>query len=511
MYQIINFLGGLGLFLYALSLLESSIKNLGLKKLKEFVKKHTNSVYGGILVGFIVTAIIQSSSATTIIVLALVGAGIMPLKNSIGVILGANIGTTVTAWIVTILGFKFDIMFLANPVLAIGALGYLLTENKNYKNVFLFFIAFGLVFIGLEFMKDGMKEIANNIDLSDFKNYNPIFYLLLGIVITAIIQSSSATTAITLTATASGVIDYKTALLIIIGANIGTTVTAWLGSIGRDANKKRVALIHTVFNLITGIIVLILLNPLSKFTLYLSQNDYLIAISLFHTIFNVLGVIAIFPFVNMLEKLSIKTIKDKPVIVTKYITNIDTTMPEIANEALYKELKRFIKKSLKFYLHTFKISSKAFKDKKYLNLFIEYDTDREYKYLKKLSSEIEKVALEVNNDEILKTLYNITISNKQIKDISHNIDEFLFDDNEYLKEYITELRVKLINFAKEFYEWYKNGGDKPVFKPITRDIALAIKNNKIRPYMSITLLNVNYYINKALENITNIPNNKANT
>ncbi|GAB6074558.1 Na/Pi cotransporter family protein [Nautilia lithotrophica] len=510
MHQFLNFIGGLGLFLFALSLLESSIKNLGLKKLKDFVKKHTSSVYGGILVGFIVTAIIQSSSATTIIVLALVGAGIMPLKNSIGVILGANIGTTVTAWIVTILGFKVKIMLFANPLLAIGALGYLLIDNKKYRNIFLFFIAFALVFIGLEFMKESMKEIAHNINLADFRQYNFVFYLILGIIITAIIQSSSATTAIALTATASGIIDYKTALLIIIGANIGTTITAWLGSIGRDSNKKRVAFIHTIFNLTTGIIVLVILNPLSKFTLYLSKNDYLIAISLFHTIFNVLGVLIILPFVNILEKLSKKIIKDKPIIVTKYITNIDTSMPEIVNEALNKELKRFVKKSLKFYLHTFKISSKAFKDEKYLNLYIDYDTDEEYKYLKKLSSEIEKVALEVNNDEILKTLYNITISNKQIKDISHNIDEFLFDDNEYLKEYISELRNKLINFAKEFYEWYKNGGEKPTYKPITRDIALAIKNDKISPYISITLLNVNYYINRALENLINIPNHRNN-
>ena len=501
---ILNFLAGLGIFIFAMSLLEESLKSLGFKKLKELIKTYTTNIYSAIFTGFVTTAIIQSSSATTIIVLALVGAGIMPLKSAMGIVFGANIGTTVTAWLVTLLGFKIKITLLSNPFLIIGSLGFLLVENKRYKNVFLFMVAFGLVFTGLEFMKESMKEIANAIDLSKYQNYNIFFYILLGSLITAVIQSSSATTAIALTAVAEGVIEYKIALLIIIGANIGTTITAWLGSIGRDYNKKRVAFIHTIFNVITAFIVLIILNPLSAFTLFLASNDYLIAISLFHTIFNILGVIAILPFTNYLEKFAKSIFKEKPLIVTKYITNIDTSLPEIVNEALKKELKRFIKKSLKFYLHTFKISSKAFKEEKYLELFIDYDIEKEYNILKKLSSEIEKVALEVNNDEILKILYKITLSNKQIKDIAHNIDEFLFDDNEFLKKYILEIRKKLLNFAKDFFEWFKDSGKKPEFKEITIDIALAIKKNKIDPYTSITLLNVNYYINNAIKNLMDI-------
>lgn len=362
-------------------------------------------------------------------------------------------------------------------------------------------VAFGLVFIGLDFMKDSMKEVANNFDLSAYQNYNIFFYIGLGIIITTIIQSSSATTAIALTAVATGVIEYKVALLLVIGANIGTTITAWLGSIGGSSDKKRVAFIHTIFNLSTGIIVILLLNPLSKWTLNFAENDYLIAISLFHTIFNILGVVVMIPFIGLLEKGAKKFIKDKKVIVTKFITDIDISMPEIVNEALQKEMKLFIKKSLKFYLHTFKISSKAFKDKKYLEEFIDYDIENEYKYLKRLSSEIEKVALDVNNDEVLKLLYCITISNKQIKDIYHNVDEFLFDENLYLTEYIFEIRNKLVIFAKEFYEWFKNGGEKPEFEEITRDIAVAIKNNEISPYLSITLFNVNNYVNKAIKNL----------
>jgi len=504
MYQLLTFFSGLGLFLFSLSLLEESIKNLGLKKLKELVKNYTSGVAGGIVTGFLITAAIQSSSATAIIVLALVGAGIMPLKNAIGVIFGANIGTTVTAWLVTLLGFKINISLLSDPLIAVGAVGYLLSEKRKYKNLFLFVTAFGMVFIGLDFMKESMKILAHSIDLREFQNYNPFFYLVLGILITALIQSSSATTAIALTACAENVISYKIALLLIIGANIGTTVTAWLGSIGKDANKKRVALIHTVFNLITAAVVLIIFTPLSLLTLKISNGDYLIALSLFHTVFNVLGVMVMLPFVSILEKISYKAIKDKRTKITKYISDIDTSMPEIVNEALKKELARFIKKSLKFYLHTFKISSKAFKDEQYLNEYLEYDTREEYEFLKNLSSEIEKTALEVNNDEILKTLYSITVSNKQIKDISHDIDEFLFDDNDFLKEYVSEMRLKILTFAKEFYEWFKNGGEKPSYKPITRDITLAIKHGKITPYFSIILLNVNYYVNTAMKNLENL-------
>ena len=501
MYNIINFLGGLGLFLFAMSLLENSIRNLGMKKLKNFVSKYTSNVFSSILVGLIVTAIIQSSSATTIIVLALVGAGVMPLRNSIGVIFGANIGTTVTAWLVTLLGFKVKIALFANPLVAVGALGYLLIENKKYKNIFLFMIAFGLVFIGLEFMKDSMKDVANSFDLSAYQHFNLFLYIGLGILITTIIQSSSATTAIALTAVASGIISYQVALDIVIGANIGTTITAWLGSIGGSGDKKRVAFIHTIFNLATGVIVLIILNPLAELTLNLAENDYLVAVSLFHTIFNILGVIVMIPFVGLLEKGAKKFIKDKKVIVTKFITEIDTSIPEIAEEALKKEITRFVKKSMKFYLHTFKISSKSFKDEKYLSMFIDYDIETEYKNLKLLSSEIEKVAIEVNDEESLKFVYQIALSNKQIKDIYHNIDEFLFDDNQFLKDYVLEIRKKLIRFAKEFYEWVKNGGEKPEFEEITRDIAVAIKNGEISPYLSITILNVNNYINGAIKNL----------
>ena len=500
---IIGFLGGLGLFIFAMSLLEDSIKNLGMKKLKDFIQRFTSNIFSSILVGFLVTALIQSSSATTIIVLALVGAGIMPLKNSIGIIFGANIGTTATAWLVTLLGFKVKIALFANPLVAIGALGYLIVENKKYKNMFLFMVAFGLVFIGLEFMKDSMKEISNSIDLSLYQGYNVLWYVLLGSVITIIIQSSSATTAIVLTAIASSIISYEVALSLIIGANIGTTVTAWLGSIGGSSDKKRVALIHTIFNLTTGILVLLILKPLSKFTLDLANDDYLIAISLFHTIFNVLGVLVMLPFVSILEKVVKKVIKDKKIIVTKFITDIDTSMIEITNEALQKELKRFIKNSLKFYLHTFKISSKSFKDKKYLNLFIDYDIEKEYKTLKQLSAEIERVALEVGNEQVLKMVYNISLSNKQIKDIYHNIDEFLFNDNRYLKEYILEIREKIVVFAREFYEYFKDSTKEPSFTEITRDIAVAIKNGEISPYLSITLLNVNEYINRAIRNLSN--------
>ena len=498
---IIGFLGGLGLFIFAMSLLEDSIKNLGMKKLKDFIQKFTSNIFSSILVGFLVTALIQSSSATTIIVLALVGTGIMPLKNSIGIIFGANIGTTATAWLVTLLGFKVKIALFANPLVAIGALGYLIVENKKYKNMFLFMVAFGLVFIGLEFMKDSMKEISNSIDLSLYQGYNILWYVLLGSIITIIIQSSSATTAIVLTAIASSIISYEVALSLIIGANIGTTVTAWLGSIGGSSDKKRVALIHTIFNLTTGILVLLILKPLSKFTLNLANDDYLIAISLFHTIFNILGVLVMLPFVSILEKGVKKFIKEKKLIVTKFITDIDTSMVEITNEALQKELKRFIKNSLKFYLHTFKISSKSFKDKKYLNLFIDYDIEKEYKTLKQLSAEIEKVALEVGNEKVLKMVYNISLSNKQIKDIHHNIDEFLFNDNKYLKEYILEIREKMIIFAREFYEYFKHSTKEPIFTEITRDIAVAIKNKDISPYLSITLLNVNEYINRAIRNL----------
>jgi phosphate:Na+ symporter len=508
MSDIILFSGGIGLFIFGMLLLEESLKSIGSSKIKVLVEKYTNNIFGAVIVGVLVTALIQSSSAITLIVLALVSAGVMPLRNAMGIILGANLGTTATAWLITILGFKVKILVLANPAIAIGAFGYMFVKNPKMKMFFMSLVGFGMMFVGLDFMKDSMNEYAKNIDLTAFKAYGVFLFIIVGALLTAVIQSSSATTAITLTAFANGIISLEESFAFVVGANIGTTITAWFGAIGSSADKKRLALYHTIFNLVTAVAAFFVIKYLTPQILKLSGYDGLLAISLFHTIFNLIGIVLMLPFVNMFLKLLQKLFYKKDRI-TKYITDLTEEDEEsIRKEALQKELHRFTKKSLEFYLRVLKVPKKALKDEKQLeNRTVSIDIENSYQKLKTLGSTIEDFAIKLNDTEALNRIFNITSSNKSIKDISLNIEEFSHSDNKYIQEYFLAIRQNITKFSIDYYRFMKNGGEIPLFKSETIDISTAVKKNEISPYISITILNVNRNIELAFERLINIKEN----
>ena len=232
-------LAGLSLFLYGMFHLEDSMKQQEGRAFKLFLKKHTKNKLSAIFSGTFVTAILQSSSIVNLMVLSFVGAGILSMRNALGVVLGANIGGTVSSWLVALLGFKVDMGAATMPIIGIAGIGLVIfKENKNYYNICRFILGFGLLFMGLDFMKQSMDSAMLNFDFKPYLKYHKIVFLLIGFVITALIQTSAATIVIVLSALNAKIIPLETAVVVVLGAELGTTLKVIIGAIGGIAAKK---------------------------------------------------------------------------------------------------------------------------------------------------------------------------------------------------------------------------------------------------------------------------------
>ena len=338
---IINLMGGLGLFLYGMNLMADGLQKSAGAKLKRIIELLTSNVIMGVLVGALVTAIIQSSSATTVMVVGFVNAGIMTLPQAIGVIMGANIGTTITAQIVSL-----DIGGLAPMTLGIGIVLYLFAKSSKTKHIAEILIGFGILFTGMDFMKDAVKP------LSEFKGFTdalvsfghqPILGILLGFGITAIVQSSSASMGMLLALSSQGLIPLASALPILYGENIGTCVTSLISSIGASKNARRAATMHLVFNVIGTILFMIVLTkPITMIVTHLDPNDVSRQIANSHTLFNVINVLILLPFSKLIVKLTMKLVPEKgdEIEESKVVQFIDDRMiatPSIALSNTAKE------------------------------------------------------------------------------------------------------------------------------------------------------------------------------
>ena len=333
-------LAGLGIFLFGMFLLEEGIHTLSGRAFQRMLRRFTDKPIKAVLTGTTATAVLQSSSAVSLMVLAFVGAGVLAMSNAIGVIIGSNLGTTFTAWIVATVGFKLDIEAFALPFIGIGGLGLIfLGKNRKYAAICRLLTGFGFLFMGLEYMKVAVSTYTESVGSDFFEGIHPLLFLLFGFLLTAVTQSSSASLAIILSAVHAGIADLFPAALFVIGANIGTTITVMLGSVGSSISKKRVASSHFLFNWITGIVTFLLLPVLLRlvdFMLYAS-DDPVTEVALFHTVFNLLGVLLFLPFTGKLGDWVIRLYPDKTDENTRYISDVPAKVGEAGAEALRKE------------------------------------------------------------------------------------------------------------------------------------------------------------------------------
>ena len=383
--NVLSVLGGLAMFLYGMALMSDGLQKSAGDRLRAFMAKMTSNAFKRVLTGTVVTCLVQSSSATTIMVVSFVNAGLLTLGNAIGVIMGANIGTTLTAWI-TSLGFSVNIALFAVPMMAFGYVMYS-SKKASLKNVGQFLMGFAVMYVGLTFMKDCSNAILGQYQtgmMSFFGSINGfgfgsiILFLIAGAILTIVLQASSATMAITMLLAASGLIDFKLAVAMVLGENIGTTITANIAAAVANTSAKRAARAHTIFNIIGVVWVLAIFGPIVKLiciimeslgffnpmeasaqlaaiagsgesvaaeTMEMYKNSLLYGIAMLHTLFNVTNTMVLIWFTPLIEKAVVWLVKEPKgeaeVFRLKYISGGPLSTAELSLKEAQLEIIHF--------------------------------------------------------------------------------------------------------------------------------------------------------------------------
>lgn len=331
--------GGIGLFLLGMSLMTDGLMATGTRTVRALMGRVTRSRWAAVGAGATVTAAVQSSSATTLVTVSFVSAGLVSFEQSIGILLGANIGSTSTAWIVSLVGFKVDSAAFALPAIGIGALLRFVSRGRR-ANLGMAIAGFGLVFLGIDFLQAGMSSLSEQIrpeDLAIDGVLGTLLLFLIGTVMTVVMQSSGAATATTLAAVHAGSLSFEQAAALVIGQNVGTTATALLGAIGGTLSGRRAAAAHLVFNLSVGAVALILLTPFTALVAFIGDAWFdatpEVLVALFHTTFNILGVALVFPFVNPFARLVMRVVPERGDLPTRRLDKAALQAPGLALEA----------------------------------------------------------------------------------------------------------------------------------------------------------------------------------
>lgn len=374
-YTFIDFLallGSLGFFLFGMKSMSEALQKVAGDKLRSILAAMTSSRIKGVFTGFMITALVQSSTATTIMLVSFVNAGLVSLIQSIGVVMGANIGTTVTAWLISLLGFKFSISYISLPIIGISFL-FLFSRHKMRKSIAELMIGFAMIFLGLEFLKESLPGIEEHPEilrfLSSYTNmgiWSVLLFLGIGTILTFIIQSSSATMALTLVMCNNGWISFEMAAAMVLGENIGTTITANIAAAIANASAKRTARAHLIFNLVGVIWVLLVFNfflreidhimvragLLSPFE---SAHGIPVALSVFHTVFNVLNAAFLIGFAPVIARIvtSLVPLKtdDEEEFRLKYINTGILSTAELSLFQAKKEISLYARRTKKMTLY----------------------------------------------------------------------------------------------------------------------------------------------------------------
>ena len=465
--------GGLGLFLYGMKLMSDGLENIAGERLKGILEKITSNKIMGVLVGTIVTAVIQSSSATTVMVVSFVNAGLMSLVQATGVILGSNIGTTITAQIVS-----FNLEVVAPIFIGIGAILMLSSKKKKIKDIAVISVGFGILFMGMGLMSSSMKPIA---ELENFKEIiiimgrYSILGVLVGVIMTAIVQSSSATTSILVALAAAGTIDMKIAFPIVLGCNIGTCVTAIIASLTANKTAKKAALLHLLFKIFGTIIFLPLSVYVVKVVAYLTPNNLGRQVANAHTIFNIVITLVVLPISGYFVKFVNKVLPDeeeKEVCGAIYLDKKLLETPVVASTQVIKETIRMAKISR----DNFQLAMKAFFYGDYENIKGLYENENIINTLEREITEyliaLSQHNLTKENAELVSEVYHTINDIERIGDHAENIVELAtskFNNNiemskQALKEIeeIFEATLDSLDIAIKCFSNYDINNDKVV-------------------------------------------------
>jgi phosphate:Na+ symporter len=491
--DILTLLGSLGLFLYGMKVMSDSLMEVAGDKMRNILASMTSNRVFAVFTGFLITAVIQSSSATTLMVVSFVNASLLTLTEAIGVILGAHIGTTVTAWLIAILGFKVSMSSIALPLVAFG---FLLTfsKNKTTKTWGKFIVGFAILFIGLQFLKDSVPDIKQNPEVLEFLTaytnmgyWSVVLFLAIGTVLTLIVQSSSATMALTLVMCNEGWIPFDMAAAMVLGENIGTTITANLAAIVANYQAKRAARAHFISQIMGVILMLIIFYPFLSFidsftqsngaSAFASATAIPVALSMFHTSFNLFNTLVLIWFIPIIAKIVTKMVPAKEEIEPdisqpKYLDENSLKYPETAISALVKETKRLFEGpcfeiiSHALNLHREDIKSNTKLKELVLSSRDKLDVDIDEIYYTKVKSIYSQIIeygtriqseFELSKDNV-EAIYQIKVANRYmveaIKDsrgLNKNITKYMTSENEHIRFEYDQLRRKIAKVLKRTY------------------------------------------------------------
>lgn len=472
---------GVAILLFGMIALENGFKSLTEGPLKRLLSKATNKFYKSFSLGMVSTAILQSSSLISVITISFISTGLLSLTQGVGIIFGANIGTTATAWLVAILGLKVKISALAMPMLVFGII-LIFQKQRSLKGLGNVLAGLGFLFLGIHFMKEGFDMYKEGFNLADYAMdgfWGVMVFAGIGLLATVVLQSSSATMAVILTALAAGQVTYFNSLALAVGANVGTTVTAIIGAAASNAAGKRLAAAHVVFNVVTAVVALALINQLGWIVnwiadiLNFNQTNYTLKLAIFHTVFNLIGVMVMYPFVGKLVKFLDRRIRDEVFEVEKplYLNEAALAYPQTAISALVKETKHLFENVFEILahglgLHRVEVLKKDF-DPTGLKPITKYDIDKSYyKRVKNIYGKIIEFAAraqEQSSDaEYIQAIYNIKAANryfvdavKDLKELQGNLLKYTATDNPVMRNEYNIFRFKISKIIRQVFKAQK--------------------------------------------------------
>ena len=454
---VLGLLAGLGLFLYGMNLMGNGLQKAAGDRLKKIIELLTSNRFIAVLVGIFVTGVIQSSSATTVMVVGFVNAGIMQLNQAIGVIMGANVGTTVTAQLVS-----FDLEAIAPVAVGIGVIIHMVTKSEKLKSYAEILIGFGILFVGMTYMKDAMsplREVQAFKDMLVNFGHNPILGILMGFTLTLLVQSSSASIGILLALASQGMLPLESALPILYGDNIGTCTTALISSIGASKNAQRAAVMHLTFNIIGTLIFALILNrPIMMVVTSIDPTNIARQIANAHTLFNITNVIIQFPFAGLIVKIAERVIPEKPEeLELKTTSFIDLRMLNTPSIALKNTIKECLHMGNKA-KYSLENSMIALIDKDRDAAFRTFDTEKEINQLERDILEyliqLSNAAISGEDRAIVDELFNTINDIERVGDHADNIAElsmyFIEKDLTFSEESIKDINTMYEKVMKTY-------------------------------------------------------------
>ncbi|QYZ65445.1 MAG: sodium:phosphate symporter [Gammaproteobacteria bacterium (ex Lamellibrachia satsuma)] len=534
---------GVSIFLFGMLFLEEGFKAFTGGLLERLLRKTTDGTWKAISFGVVSTTIMQSSSLVSVITISFLGAGLIGLAAGIGIIFGANLGTTTGAWLIAGFGLKVKISAYAMPMLVFGII-LVFQKSKNLKGFGYILAGLGFLFLGIHHMKEGFEAFRDTIDLTAFAvaGYPGILlFTLIGVFATVVMQSSHATLVIIITALAAQQITYENALALAIGANIGTTITAILGSMSSNVQGKRLAGAHLIFNMVTAIIAIIFLYQIADGVDWVSSavgiaaDDYTLKLAVFHSIFNIIGILAMLPFINTLVNFLMQRMPEKVLSVAepKYLNDSVIELPDTAIEAVRKETLHLYDNAFAILAHGLSLHRHDILSDKDLDdvaaestKVMPIDIDAEYEQnVKGLYSEIVNFisrAQSTMEPEQADELFALRAAGRDIveaiKDTKHmhkNLSQYIVSDNDHIRAEYNRIRSYLGSVLRRLGVVQQEGDDPTsvlsldIMKvemeendtTVNGTLESLIREESITPHMATSLMNDATYAYDVTKNL----------